>query len=176
MLNSTGNNTCGTGCGVTECQVCYNSTICVACMNGYSINGQWNRCGCAANGSQYLISLKNDTEQYNLYQQSCEPSLCTVEYCALCEIPPVAEGLPENPPTCQECLPTFTKIVNEDSTVSCDCLNQVYFNPELEYNQCILCDVEYCISCSSDNFCAQCMDSFQNIDGNCQCYEDFIVV
>lgn len=81
---------------------------------------------------------------------------CPVSQCSLCS----------TTTTCDQCLPSYTLSVDQTSCTcgqtrtesgnSCICApNYIEYN-----NVCYLCTTAYCLSCSQDNVCNQCMNSF----------------
>lgn len=96
---------------------------------------------------------------------------CTLAHCTQCA----------TVTTCSQCQAPF--VVNGSQICGCPAtyveVNSACVCPAnfFEFsNVCYNCTVSYCSSCHADNYCFNCLNSFVNVNGSCQCPDASFVI
>jgi proprotein convertase subtilisin/kexin type 5 len=159
-------------CPIQGCLICSQSTTCLKCMSGYSLNSAGSCSVCLApcatcNGSAYnCLTCLYPFSQVASSNGTC--FTCNVQNCLSCSR--------NSPYTCSQCLSNYSLINNTcyfNGPCSINCvsclLNQICLLCSTGYTvspyistQCIQCNIKHCHTCSptDTSTCLVCSSGF----------------
>ena len=139
-------------CAIPGCLACSsNGTSCTTCAAGYMATGF---------GSCVVCDVTNCSRCY------------TNNFCGECMggLKPSLEG------QCVVCDLNITGCLSCNDNGRCNCMTGYSENSVSDINQCILCEVERCQSCSGPNECALCVSGYYVENGTCKASSSYLAV